>query len=197
MEVLAGKLISSLEQQDIRTEEETAMKRLGFIFALILLLPMAAVGAEQKIGYVNVSAIFEQYSAAKEAQQTYQKELEELNRQVTEMEQAIQALADTLNYKRYYFSEERLREKQQELEQRKKDYLDFRQKAEAKAAQRNDELSKPILNAIEEAIRKVAQKEGFDLVLDSGPGIVLYSKPELDLTDKVLQLLEESRSASE
>lgn len=173
------------------------MYRLGFLFVFFLLLPLAVMAAEQKIGYVDVSIIFEQYSAAKEAQQTYQKELEELNQKIADMEQAIQALADTLNYKRYYFSEERLKEKQQELEERKKQYIKFRQDAEAKVAQRNDELSKPIADAIKEAVRKVAQKEGFDLVLDSEGRIVLYSKPELDLTDKVLKLLEESRTTSE
>lgn len=172
------------------------MRRYGIILAILLLAPIMTVRAEQKIGFVNASLIFEQYSAAREAEETYQREMEELNRQVAEMEQAIQALADTLRYKRYYFSEERLREKQQELEQRQQEYLKFRQDAEAKAAKRNDELSKPIIEAIQEATRKVAEKEGFDLVLDAGPGIVVYSKPELNLTDKVLQLLEESRETS-
>jgi Skp family chaperone for outer membrane proteins len=66
-----------------------------------------------------------------------------------------------------------------------------------KAAKRNDELSRPIIEAIEEAARKIAEKEGFDLVLDSGPGIVVYSEPELDLTDRVLKSLEEGRTTTE
>mgnify|MGYP000131456201 CR=1 FL=1 len=50
--------------------------------------------------------------------------------------------------------------------------------------------------AINEAKKKVAEQEGFDLVVDAGPGIVVYSKPELDLTDKVLQSLEEARGGT-
>ena len=76
-------------------------------------------------------------------------------------------------------------------------YLRFRQDAEIRAAKRNDELSRPIVEAIEAAAKNVAEKEGFDLVLDSGPGIVVYSKPELDLTDRVLQNLEEARETAQ
>jgi outer membrane protein len=66
-----------------------------------------------------------------------------------------------------------------------------------KAARRNEELTKPIVQAIEAAAKKVAEKEGFDLLLDSSAGIVVYSKPEIDLTDKVLQALEEAKQTGQ
>jgi outer membrane protein len=168
------------------------MKRLILAFLLILIcLPVLAF-AQQKIGFVNATVIFEQYSGAREAEAAYQKELEDLNTRVTEMEEELRALADTLEARKYLFSEERLQEKRRELERKQQDYVTFRQEAEMRAAQRNDELSRPIVEAIEEATKKVAEQEGFDLVVDAGPGIVVYSKPELDLTDKVLQSLEEA-----
>ena len=167
--------------------------------ALMLLVcaPLCVLAAEQRIGFVNATVIFEQYSAAREAEEAYQKELEELNKQVTKMEEELRALADTLEARKYLFSEERLREKRATLERRQQEYVKFRQDAEMTAARRNDELSRPIVEAIEEAAKKVAEKEGFDLVLDSGPGIVVYSKPELDLTDRVLQNLEEAKGSAE
>jgi Skp family chaperone for outer membrane proteins len=113
------------------------------------------------------------------------------------MELEIRALADTLEARKYLFSEERLQEKKKELEKKQQEYVKFRQDAEIKAAKRNDELSGPIILAIEEATRRVAEKEGFDLVLDAGPGIVVYSNPELDLTDMVLQDLEASEGSTE
>jgi outer membrane protein len=161
----------------------------------VVALCSAAYG--QKVGFVNANTIFEQYSAAREAEEAYQDELEDLNAQVTEMEENLRALADSLEARRYLFSEERLQEKRKELEAKQQQYVKFRQEAEQKAAKRNEELSKPIVEAIEEAARKVAQKEGFDLVLDAGPGIVVYSKPELDLTDRVLQSLEEARGSTQ
>jgi outer membrane protein len=167
------------------------------VLATLIVLPLTSVGAEQKIGFVNASIIFEQYSAAQEAEKAYEQELEDLNQQVAKMEAEIRALADTLEARKYLFSEERLREKQQELERKQQAYVRFRQDAEITAAKRNDELTRPLIEAIEQATREIAEKDGFDLVLDAGPGIVVYSKPDLDLTDKVLQSLEESRGATE
>jgi outer membrane protein len=169
------------------------MKRLGIVlFAFVLCLPAIAL-AQQKIGFVNATVIFEQYSGAREAQDAYQKELDDLNQQVSKMEEELRALADTLEARKYLFSEERLKEKRMELERKQNEYVSFRQDAEQRAAQRNDELSRPIVEAIEAATKKIAEQEGFDLVVDAGPGIVVYSKPELDLTDKVLQSLEEAK----
>jgi len=174
------------------------MRKLLFVAVLAgLALPVGLWGAEMRVGFVNASAIFEQFSAAKEAQQAYEKEMSDLGRQVEVMEAEIKAFADTLETRKYLFSEDRLREKQQELEKRQEDYVRFRQDAEMKAARRNEELTKPIVTAIEDAAKSVAEKEGFDLVLDSAAGIVVYSKPELDLTDRVLQSLEQARQAGQ
>lgn len=174
------------------------MRKLLFVAVLAgLALPVCVWGAEMKVGFVNATSIFEQFSAAKEAQAAYEKEMTDLGNQVDVMEREIKAFADTLETRKYLFSEDRLREKQQELQKRQDDYVRFRQDAEMRAAKRNEELTRPIVTAIEEAARSVAEKEGFDLVLDSAAGIVVYSKPELDLTDKVLQSLEQARQAGQ
>jgi outer membrane protein len=172
------------------------MKKLGFVFLAILICMPVLASAQQKIGFVNATVIFEQFSGARAAEEAYQKELDDLNVQVTKMEEELRALADTLEARKYLFSEERLQEKRRDLEKKQQDYVAFRQEAEQRAAQRNDELSRPIVEAIEAATKEVAEQEGFDLVVDAGPGIVVYSKPELDLTDKVLQNLEEARGGT-
>jgi outer membrane protein len=174
------------------------MRRLLLVAVLsAVLLPVSACLAEGRIGFVNASAVFEQYSAAREAQQAYEKEMSELNVQVEAMERDIKAAAETLEARKYLFSEERLKEKELELERKQQDYVKFRQDAEAKAARRNEELTKPIVGSIEQAAKTVAEKDGFDLVLDAAAGIVVYSKPELDLTDRVLQELEQSKQSGE
>jgi outer membrane protein len=174
------------------------MRAKSLLVLLVMLgISAASANAEQKVGFVNASVVFEQYSAAQEAETAYEQELEELNQEVAAKEERIQALADTLEARKYLFSERRLREKREELERLQREYMEFRQDAEMRAAKRNDELSKPIIEAIEQAAAEIAEKEGFDLVLDAGPGIVVYSKPELDLTDRVLQSLEEARSQTE
>lgn len=174
------------------------MKRLMLLFLGASLAVSASIyAAEGKVAFVNAGSIFEQYSGAKEAQQAYEKEMADLNQEVEKMEGELKASADTLEARKYLFSEERLKEKRAELEQKQQEYMRFRQDAEAKAAKRNDELTRPIIQAIEDAAKQIAEKEGFDLVLDASAGIVVYSKPESDLTDRVLQALEETKQAGQ
>ena len=58
-----------------------------------------------------------------------------------------------------------------------------------KAAQRQAELFRPIEEAILAAIRDVAEREGFDLVLDASGGAVLWGAGKYDLTDEVDKVL--------
>ncbi len=173
------------------------MKRAILVLLMVGLAAAPAARAEQKIGFVNMRTIFDQYSAKKEAESVFEREMEDLNRQVTAMEDGIKALADSIESMRYVASEERIRAKQKTLETRQQKYVSFMQEAEATAAKRNEELTRPIEQAILKAAEEIGSRESFDLILDAGAGIVVYSKPEFDLTDQVLQKLEELRTTTE
>jgi len=172
------------------------MKRTTFAFLLVMLLAASGVWAQQKIGFVNMRTIFEQYSGKKEAETVFEREMEDLNRQVTAKEERIKALADSIESMRYVASEERIRAKQRTLETLQQEYVRFMQEAEQMAAKRNEELTRPIEEAILQAAKEIGERENFDLILDAGAGIVVYSKPEYDLTDQVLQKMEELRTST-
>jgi len=173
------------------------MKRATIAAVMILLLAAPAVLAQQKIGFVNMRTIFDQYSAKKEAETVFEREMEDLNREVTAMEEGLKALADSIESMRYVASEERIRARQRTLEARQQEYIQFMQEAEQTAARRNEELTAPIEQSILKAAEEIGSRESFDLILDAGAGIVVYSKPEYDLTDQVLQKLEELRTTTE
>jgi outer membrane protein len=173
------------------------MKTVTIAVVAILVLGAPAARAQQKIGFVNMRTIFDQYSAKKEAETVFEREMADLNRQVVAMEEGIKALADSIESMRYVASEERIRARQRTLEARQQEYIQFMQGAEMTAAKRNEELTKPIEDAIMQVAEEIGSRENFDLILDAGAGIVVYSKPEFDLTDQVLQKLEELRSAPE
>jgi outer membrane protein len=172
------------------------MKRTIIAFLMILLLAASVAWAQQKIGVVNMRTIFDQYSGKKEAEAVFEREMEDLNRQVTAKEERIKALADSIESMRYVASEERIRAKQRTLETLQQEYIQFMQDAEVTAAQRNEELTRPIEESILQAAGEIGERENFDLILDAGAGIVVYSKPEYDLTDQVLQKLEELRAST-
>jgi outer membrane protein len=173
------------------------MIRLSILVLIAVILAAPVSWAQQKIGFVNMRTIFDQYSAKKEAESVFETEMEDLNRQVTDMEAQIKALSDSIESMRYVASEERIKAKQRELDRKQQEYVQFMQEAEKTAARRNEELTRPIEEAIIQATEVIGERENFDLILDSGAGIVVYSKPEYDLTDMVLQRLEEERTTTE
>lgn len=173
------------------------MKRTGIAVLVIVLLAAPALMAQQKIGFVNMRTIFDQYSGKREAEAVFEREMEDLNNQVTAKEAEIKALSDSIESMRYVASEERIRAKQRALETKQQDYIRFMQEAEMTAARRNEELTRPIEEAILAVAGEIGERENFDLILDAGAGIVVYSKPEYDLTDMVLQKLEELRASTE
>lgn len=172
------------------------MKRTTVAFLMIMVFAASGAWAQQKIGFVNMRTIFDQYSGKKEAETVFEREMEDLNQQVTAKEERIKALSDSIESMRYVASEERIRAKQRTLETLQQEYIRFMQEAEATAAQRNEELTRPIEEAILQAAEEIGERDDFDLILDAGAGIVVYSKPEYDLTDQVLQKLEELRTST-
>jgi outer membrane protein len=51
-------------------------------------------------------------------------------------------------------------------------------------------LVKPIQDRVYNAVQKMAQTKGFDMVLDKAGGVTLfYADPKLDKSDDVLKLL--------
>ncbi|MGB9561651.1 MAG: OmpH family outer membrane protein, partial [bacterium] len=59
--------------------------------------------------------------------------------------------------------------------------------------QRNAELTKPLLDKINSILQELSSTERVDIILDISSGAVAYGKPELDLTDKLLERLNKGK----
>ena len=55
----------------------------------------------------------------------------------------------------------------------------------------------PVYKKIDEAIQKVAKKEGYDYVFDSSSGSILYGLEAHDITQRIVKELENSDSINE
>ncbi len=58
---------------------------------------------------------------------------------------------------------------------------------------KNLELTQPLYDKIDQVIQKIGQAEGYDYILDVVQGVVLYAKPEYDITDRVLEELNKTQ----
>ncbi|MDC9592580.1 molecular chaperone Skp [Xenorhabdus sp. IM139775] len=145
----------------------------------------AGAQAADKIALVNVAEVFQQLPAretvAKQLESEFKGRATELQRMESELQTKIQKLQrDGSTMKA---SE---REKLEKEVMAKRD--DFAQKAqnfENDNRRRSTEERNKILNRIQDAVKVVAGKEGYDLVLDANTAV--YSASSKDITAEVLK----------
>lgn len=161
-----------------------------FKYAGVLALSLAvAFGANaaskaQKIGYINVAQVLHKMPQTKRFEQRLAKEfkarksdLEQLNRSFIEKNKKLQRDGATLSKAEFVAINRDLEKIKLELNLKGRAYQ------EDLMARQQEEMVH-LQKKVQKAILKVAPKEGYDFVIDSGA--VLYAKPNVDLTKKVI-----------
>jgi outer membrane protein len=158
----------------------------GFVF------PHEILAADIKIGYIDSVRILAEYDVAEDAQQTLDNELKAWEEEAEQMHQEVVAMANELESQRLMLSEAKLQEKDAELRQRQQEYERFVQSIwgqEGRAVQRNVELTRPIIEKINEVLARIGEEEDFDIIFDAANGSIAYGKATLDMTERVLEEL--------
>jgi outer membrane protein len=154
----------------------------------------------QKLGYINSLKILSEFKDAKEAQEKLQEMNQEWERQGRELQQQFQELNEQLESQSLLLSEERKKEKTQELQELAVKLQRYQQEIwgqNGEAAKKEAELMQPVYEKINAAIRLVGEKEKFDYIFDSVNANIVYASPsQPDLTDLVLEELEKGVQTS-
>jgi outer membrane protein len=169
-----------------------AITLLAFIPFLSLFLLSEASAKELKIGYINSERILNESQDYKDAKKILEEEEKKYSKQARDMELDIQNLEDEIEAQSLMWSEEKKIEKQQEAQNLYLKYQQFLQEIwgqTGKLYQRNLELSKPIVDKINDVITRIGEAEGYDMIFDGAAGNLVFAKPEFDLTDRVIEEL--------
>ncbi len=152
--------------------------------------------AQLKIRYINSQRILAEYPEAQEIQ----KKLDELRagyeKEYNQMLQEYDRLAKELESQSLLLSPEKKAEKEKQLQElgiRIEKYRLEKLGPEGEFFQQNQKLTQPLFDKINQVIQKVAEEEGYDFILDVVQGVVLFAKPEYDVTDRILEELNKAR----
>jgi outer membrane protein len=161
------------------------------IFFLGLFFSFTAA-AQLKIAHVDSKLVFDGYKQTKEAQKEYDAEVGKWEQQAADMQRELAEMKDRLEKQSLMLSVEKKKELEAKFLQKKTEYQQFVQQIygrEGDLFKKNEKFSGPIIKKIKKTIQEVAAQEGYDMVLDRAAGAVVYWKQENDLTDKVLDKL--------
>jgi len=171
---------------ELRTRIPTAAL---LVAALALLAPAAALAADRPLGVIDSQRIADEYDAARDAQEQYQKFLRELELEVTDREKELTSMAEEIESQRMLLGEDALATKVQEFERKKADYFQFREGIDQRAEQEYNAKMKPIVDQIKTIVERIGKEQDFGLIVDSSALGVVYIDPDYDLTDEVLTAL--------
>ena len=153
------------------------------------LLTGAAAAADRPLGVVDSQRIADEYDAARDAQEQYQKFLRELELEVAEKEKALTQLAEEIESQKMLLGEEALAAKVQQFEQMRAEYFQFRETIDQRAEQEYTAKITPILDQVKTIVDRIGKERDFGLIVDSAALTVLYLDADYDLTDEVLTAL--------
>jgi outer membrane protein len=116
----------------------------------------------------------------------WQKEIDNQMDEVDRLYKSYQA-------ERAMLSEEMRKKREDEIVQKEKAVKDLQKQRfgyEGELFKKRQELVKPVQDKVYNAVQKMAQSRGYDLVLDKAGGVTMfYADPKLDRSDDVLKIM--------
>jgi outer membrane protein len=157
---------------------------------------LSMVWAELKIGYINSEKIFAEYQGTKDAQAKFNKEVAKWEQEATERQKEIKESKEQLEKQSLLLSDERKKEIEDKLRQKMVEYQEFLQNKfgqKGEALEKNEELTKPILDKINKIIEKIAQEDKYDYIFDARTSGIVFAKQSYDLTERVVAILNKEK----
>lgn len=172
----------------------------AIVVGVALLLSAPPVEAQiVRIGFVDSQRIFDGYRGAQDAQERFTREITAWRTEADERRRALDVLRDEMKDQEALLSEAKKLEKETAVQRAVADYDRFVQEfwgPGGRVGRLNDEMTREVITKIRDAVETIANREGYDLVLDAADGNVIFGVKSLDLTDRVLTELAKDPAAS-
>lgn len=162
------------------------MMRAAGSFALAAALCLPASANAEGIAVVDLQGAVLQTEQGIRAQATLKKLFDRRQQEIDAKQARMAKIKQDIERQAKVLSREALNRRmqawQQQMFELEKVFVDYKKELTKKQG----ELTGPILQRMVAIIAKLAQQKGYDLVLDKSAAA--YARPDLDLTDSVVQL---------
>ncbi|GAB4407060.1 MAG: hypothetical protein OHK0032_02270 [Thermodesulfovibrionales bacterium] len=146
-----------------------------------------ASAADVKIGYVDLRVALNESEAGKKAKAELESLIKAKQGAIEEKGKGIEKLKGELEKQASALSAEAKKAREEEIDRLMRDYQRLVQDSQAEVKKKENELTGTIIKGLREIIDKIGQEDGYSLILENVEGIILYSKKDLDITEKVIK----------
>jgi outer membrane protein len=171
------------------------MKKIVLTIILATVVTTLVFAEAEKIAYIDTDRIMMTSPETQEAQTILMGEREKWEQEIADIDAEIQQLYADYESKKMILTESGKQEAEAKI-------MSMSETRQAKVqeifgengtfVQRQNELLAPILNKLKTIIEKVSVENNYSIVLDASAGSILYAKPNLDITDSILDEMEKA-----
>lgn len=171
------------------------MKKLLIVFGLTLVLVMilGSSAFAQKFGFIDSEKIQLNYKEWNTAQEKFNTELKAWEDEAAQMETDLREILSDYEKQKLVLSADKKLEREAAINAKDQALTAFTREISGpngRAEKRMAELVKPLYDKIQAAIEKLSIDDNYDFIFNSAG--LAYAKKNLDVTDKVIEILEES-----
>jgi outer membrane protein len=175
-------------------KQETHLKRRLLLFCLPLALAFAGASHAQvdgKIGFVNLDRILRDAAPAVRAQKKIEAEFSKREQELAKLAEGLKRMQETLEKNAVTMSENDRRNREREFNDQSREFQRKQREFREDLNQRRNEELSGVLERANRAVRQLAEQEKFDIIFQEA----VYASPRIDITEKVIKLLDDTRPA--
>lgn len=168
-----------------------------YLYSIVVIILIIAFGwssgyAQLKIRYINSQRILSEYPEAQEIQKRLDEIRTGYENEYSEMAQNYENLVKEIENQSLLLSPEKKAEKEKEAQDLAIQIEQFRYQKlgpQGELYKKNMELTQPLYDKIDQIIQTIGAEEDYDYILDVVQGVVLFSKPKYDITNRIIDEL--------
>jgi outer membrane protein len=158
---------------------------LSIIFILDIKSYSRGEGADIKIGFIHLQKALSLSLAGKRAAESLSKEREKLLERIKGMEDELALIQERLSKQAALFTEETLKQKQNDFRDKMKSYERFRSDSVQDWERKKKELESKILSEVVRVVQELGKEKEYTVIFAGEQGI-LYASDAIDLTDETI-----------
>ena len=169
------------------------MKKLVIVFVSVLLFTSCT---QTKIGYVDVEEIMKEYDATKDVEASLKSEQEKMGKSLDSLSAVFQTKVQAYYKKAQRMSAKSRQTAEAELQQEQQALQVKGQEAQQILQQKSQEELKKLGEKLDDAVEEYATANKYNMILGTqGNGTVMYGDDVLNLTETILDILNEAYEA--
>jgi len=172
-----------------------AASKRNFLVGWILTAGLGVVTqalAQSSIGFVSLERILREAPAAQRAQKKLEQEFSQRGQELSKMSEQLKKMQGNLEKNAVTMSESERQKREREFGDVNRDFQRRQREFNEDLAQRRKEEFDGVLERANRAVKQIAEAEKLDVVFQNEQ--VVWASTRIDITDRVIKALEDTRA---